>query len=110
MYIQSNMLSALLVVLIALWFLGYIKIEGIHIPDLTLFVINGQPITFVKLLIALVLFAALGMLPRPLREIAIILFVLWILSVLGIIAVSGLSNVLLIAIIVGIGLSLFKKF
>jgi hypothetical protein len=104
------MLGALLVLLIVLWFLGYIHVSGIHIPDLTLFTINGQAITFVKLLIALVIMAVIGALPTPLREIAMILFVLWILATLGIIAVTGLSNILIIALIVGIGLSLLKKF
>jgi len=100
------MLAILLVVLIILFFLGYIHIGNLTIPDITLFSLNGRPITLWNILILLVISWALSILPSPLREIAGVLLVLWILSVLGIIAVAGFSQIIVIAIIVGIILAL----
>lgn len=96
------MLIGLLVILIILWFLGYIHIQGLSIPDVTLFMINGQPVTLWNILILLVIASLLGILPRPFREIAGVLLLLWILSILGIIAIAGLSNLLVLAVIIGV--------
>lgn len=96
------MLVALLVILIILWFLGYVRVGGITIPDISLFVLNGQEITLWNILILLVLSGVVGILPRPFREIAGVLVVLWVLSVLGILAFTGLSNLLVLAVIIGL--------
>jgi hypothetical protein len=102
------MLAGLLILLIILWFLGYIHIDGLTIPDLVLFTINGQPITLWNILILLVVAAVIGSLPSPFREIAGVLLILWILSVLGILAIAGLSSLLVIAFIIGLVLYLIK--
>lgn len=100
------MLGALLLILIILWFLGYVRIEGLSIPDIQLFVINGQAITLWNLLILFVIAALIGILPSPVREIAGVLLILWVLSVLGIIAIVNLSSILIITIIIGVILAL----
>lgn len=82
--------------------LGFIQIPGFNIPNLVLFVINGHPITILNLLIFLLIISAIGVLPSPLREIAIVILILWILTILGIIAIGGLANILVIAIIIGL--------
>jgi hypothetical protein len=102
------MLEIILVLLVILWFLGYIHL-GINIPDIRLLVINGHAITLVNLLIFLLILWAIGILPSPFRQIAGVLVVLWVLSILGFIAIAGLSNLLVIAIIVGIVASLFMR-
>ena len=102
------MIAGLLVILIILWLLGYIHISLFTIPDLTLLTLNGQPITLWDILILLVIGTVIGILPSPFREIAGVLLVLWILSVLGIIAIAGLSNLLIIAIIIGLILFLIR--
>jgi hypothetical protein len=102
------MLAGLLIILIILWFLGYIHIDGLTIPDLVLFTVNGQPITLWNILILLVVAAVIGSLPSPFREIAGVLLILWILSVLGILAIAGLSSLLVIAFIIGLVLYLIK--
>ncbi len=102
------MLETLLLVLIVLWLLGYLSIDGLVIPDFSLFSINGQPITLWNLLTLLVLSAVIGVLPSPFRQMAGVLLVLWVLSVLGILAFGGLSSMILIAIIVGLILYLVK--
>jgi hypothetical protein len=102
------MLVGLLIVLIILWFLGYIHIQGLNIPDITLFSINNHPITLVNLLILLVIGVIIGVLPNPFRAIASVFLVLWILSVLGILAFTGLSSILVISIIAGLILYLLN--
>jgi hypothetical protein len=96
------MLAFLLIALIVLWFLGYIQISGLAIPDTTLFYLNAHPITLWNMLTLLVISAVIGLLPNPFRAIASVFLVLWILSVLGIFVFAGLSSILIIAIIVGL--------
>ena len=96
------MLAFLLVLLVILWFLGYVQISTFAIPDTTLFAINGHPITLWNLLIFLVIAAIVGVLPGPFRAVAGVFLVLWVLAVLGILAFTGLSNILVVAVIVGL--------
>ncbi|OGK14313.1 hypothetical protein A3A93_03200 [Candidatus Roizmanbacteria bacterium RIFCSPLOWO2_01_FULL_38_12] len=102
------MLVAIIVILIILWFLGYMPITGISIPNLVLFTINNHPITLWEVLILAVIAWAIGILPRPFQVIASILLILWILSVLGIFAISGLPNIIVVAIILALILSIFR--
>lgn len=102
------MLVALLVILIILWYLGYVSVGNVNIPNMILFTINGQQVTLWNLLILLVISAIIGILPSPLREIAGVVLILWILSVLGILAFAGLSSILILAIIIGLVLFLLK--
>lgn len=96
------MLVGLAVILIILWFLGYIQVSGLAIPNITLFYINAHPITLWNLLTLLVVALIVGILPNPFRAIASVFLILWILSVLGILAFAGLSSILIVAIIVGL--------
>lgn len=102
------MLIALLVILIILWYLGYVSVGNVNIPNMILFTINGQQVTLWNLLTLLVIGAIIGVLPSPLREIAGVVLILWILSVLGILAFAGLSSLLILAIIIGLVLFLLK--
>jgi hypothetical protein len=104
------MLLVLVVILAILWFFGYVHIGWINVPDISLFVINGQTVTLWNLLILAVVVTILSILPGPIRIIAGVLLVFWILSVLGIISLAGLalSNLLIIAIIIAVVFSLFS--
>ena len=104
------MLTALLLILILLWFFGYIRIDGLSVPDITLFTINGQPITLWSILILIVVAWAISILPTPFRQIVAVLLIVWILAVLGILSLSGiaLSNIIVLAIIIGIVASLLR--
>jgi hypothetical protein len=102
------MLTWLLIILIILWLLGYVNIGSVNLPNLVLFNINGQPITLWNLLILFVIISIIGILPSPFREIAGVFLILWILSLLGIIAIAGLSNLLVIALIVGLILLILR--
>jgi hypothetical protein len=102
-------LVTVLILLVVLWFLGYIHIGALTIPDIPLFMINGHMVTLVEVLIFFAIVWAAGILPTPLRQIGYAIAVLWVLSTLGIIAIAGLSSLLVIAIIVGLIASLFTS-
>lgn len=104
------MLAGVLIILIILWFLGYIRIGGLTLPDITLFTVNGQPITLISLLIFAVIVWAIGILPSPLRQIGFVILVLWLLSLFGVLAFAGLQSILVLAIIVGLILALLGVF
>ena len=101
------MLVAVVVILVALWLLGYAPIAGISIPNIVLITINNHAVTLWEILILLVIGWAIGILPRPFQAVASILLVLWVLSVLGILAIAGLSSLLVLVIIIGLIVSLF---
>jgi len=101
------MLIAIVIILAILWFIGYIPISGISVPNLVLFTINNHPITLWKILILLVVGWAIGILPGPFKIVASILLLLWILSILGIFAIGGFSGVIVLVIIVGLIISIF---
>lgn len=101
------MLVAIVIILIILWFLGYAPISGISIPNPVLFTINNQPVTLWEILILAVVGWAIGILPRPFQAVASVLLLLWVLSVLGILAIGGLSNIIVLVIIVGLIVSIF---
>ncbi len=102
------MLIAILLILIVLWFFGYMPVGGINIPNAVLFSINSHPITLWNVLILFAVGWAISILPSPFREIASVLLLLWILSVIGILAIAGLSNILIIAIILGFAFFVFS--
>jgi hypothetical protein len=90
---------AILLILSLFWLLGYGPFTVLH---LVLLKFNGFAITIWDILIFLVFIWLVGSLPSPLRQIAIVFIFVWVLSLFGIIAIAGLSNILVIAIIVGV--------
>lgn len=90
---------ALVIILFLLWLMGYGPFQVLHIVLLNF---NGLAITIWDILIFVVFMWLVGILPSPLRQIAMIFILVWVLASLGIIAVAGLSSMLVIAIIVGI--------
>jgi len=99
------MLGAILLILVVLWFFGYIHIQGITIPNFPLFSLNGHSINLWDFLIFIVILWAIEALPSPLRVIAGILLVIWLLSTLGVIAVVGLSHIIVVVLIIGLVLA-----
>lgn len=102
------MLGVILVVLVILWILGYINLPNLPFSDFPLLTIAGHVITVYNVLIFVALLIVVDLLPRPFREIAGVLVILWILSFLGIIAIAGLSNLIVLAIIIGLVVYLLK--
>lgn len=101
------MLVAIVIILVVLWFLGYMPVSGLTLPNPSLFIINNHAVSLWELLILLVVIWAIGVLPRPLQVIASVLLILWVLSVLGIFAIAGLPNIIVLIIIIGLVISIF---
>jgi len=99
-YNSSMLLFFLLGILVALWYFGYIHFTFFSIPDITLFLINGHPITLYNLLIALVVLVLLLLLPYPFKQIMAVLLLLFALTIFGIIPFIGLAHLFVIAIII----------
>lgn len=96
------MLEVIVLLIVLLWFFGYVTIPGLVIPQIPLFSINGHLVTLWEILLLLVIASTVGMLPSPFNEFAIILIILWVASTLGFVAIAGLSNLLLVTIVVGL--------
>ena len=102
-------MGELIAILVVLWLLGIINIPFLMKPHFPSLNILGFNLTIEKLLILGVLIWIASSLGGPLRQIVWVLVVLWILSALGIIAIGGLSNLLVIGVVVGLILSLVQK-
>lgn len=102
------MLAALLIVLGLLWLMGYIHVPGVMLPNFQLFIFNGHPIRLWDILVFLIIIWIIELVPAPIRQIAVILVLLWVLSILGILVINGVSNLLLLAIIIGGILALLR--
>ena len=98
----------LLVVLVALWLMGLIQIPGIASLNVQLFELFGRSISILDLLIFGAIIWAIGILPSPFRQIAAVIALIWLLSFFGFIAVAGLSNILVLILIIGLVLSVLK--
>ncbi len=103
------MLALVLAILIVLWFLGIVEINSFTIPHIKLFSLNGHDITLVNVLIFFAILWLIELLPSPFRQVAFALLVLYALSVLGFIVIAGFSNLVIVAVIVGVILALFQK-
>lgn len=100
------MLGLILLLLIIFWFMGYGPLVALHI---TLFNIGKYAINLWDILIFLLIMWLIEALPKPLRIIVIIALIIWLLGVFGIIAIPMFSNIVIIAIIVGLGLYLISN-
>ena len=90
------MLVLILVLLIVLWFLGFISIP---LLATVIFVLLGHPITFFDLLVFLFLILLIGILPGIFRFIAAVLLLLLVLSFLGLIVIANFSQIIVLVII-----------
>jgi hypothetical protein len=103
------MLHVVLAVFIVLWLLGAVQINGFTLPHLSLFTVNNHVVTLANLLLMLATIWLIDLLPSPFRQIAALLLLLYVLSILGVIAIAGFSNIIAVAIIVGVVIALFQK-
>ncbi len=103
------MVGTVLVVLLLLWLLGFVQIPWLVFHNRVLFNVLGHNVTLWELLMFLVVAWAMESLPDPLRQIAFVLVIVWLLSVLGIISIAGLSNLLIVALLIGLALAIFQK-
>ncbi len=102
-------MAELIAILVVLWLLGIISVPWLTMPHFPSLNILGFHLTITNLLVLGILIWIAASLGGPLRQIVWVLVVLWILSALGIIAIGGLSNLLVVGIVVGLVLSLLQK-
>lgn len=105
------MLAVLVIILAVLWVFGYIRIDGLNIPDMALFTINNQVVSIIDLMLLALVGTAISLLPSPLREVGGVLLILWILAVLGVLSIAGigLPSIIMFAIIIGLVFALFRR-
>ena len=104
------MLTLILGLLILLWILGYINIPQLPLNNTVVLNLLGKNVTLYDLLITLIILWLIGIIPSPFRQIASVLFLLWILAFFGIIAITNFSNIIVIAIIVGLAFYILSSY
>jgi hypothetical protein len=102
------MVGFVLLLMIILYFYGYVLIPGITVPNPTLFFIHGQTVSLAAFLIFFAILWTISVLPPVLRIIGSILLIAWTLTELGFIIIPGLSNFITIAIIGGLFVLIFR--
>ncbi|OGK12919.1 hypothetical protein A3A93_01740 [Candidatus Roizmanbacteria bacterium RIFCSPLOWO2_01_FULL_38_12] len=102
------MLGILLIFLLLVVSLGYVKVPYIAIRDIALFELFGKTISLYDLLAFLLILWVIEILPWPFRGLATIILLLWLLSFFGIITIVGFSDILLVALVLGIVAYIFN--
>lgn len=94
------MLATLLVVLVLLWFFGFLRLDFLN------YIIIGDLTLLNLIIIGLIIYFIFSIAPSFLRIILGVALAIYILSVLGIIAVAGLTNIVVLAVIIAVVLYL----
>ena len=102
------MAGIILLLMIVLYFYGYMQIPGITVPNPILFTIHNQPISLAAFLIFFAILWTITVLPPVLRIIGIILLAAWTLTELGFVVIAGLSNFIAIAVIIALFVIIFR--
>lgn len=100
------MLGIILLLLILFWFMGYGPLAALRIH---LFSIGRISVNLWDILIFLLIIWLIDTLPGPVRSIVVIALIIWLLGFFGIIAIPMFSNIVIIAVIVGLGLYLISN-
>ncbi len=102
------MAGIILLLMVLLYFYGYVQIPGLTVPNPTVFIIHGQTISLAAFLIFFAILWTITVLPPVLRIIGIILLTAWTLTELGFVVIAGLSNFIAIAIIISLFVIIFR--
>lgn len=100
------MIELVLAIIFVLWLLGFIQIDFLNY---SLFNLNGHEVVVKEIILFLLILWLIGLLERPFREIVSVLFVLWVLSIFGFIAIAGLSNIIILAVVLGAVVYLIRR-
>ncbi|MCX6794113.1 MAG: hypothetical protein NTY06_03335 [Candidatus Gottesmanbacteria bacterium] len=71
------MAGIILLLMVLLYFYGYVQIPGVTVPNPILFFIHGQTVSLAALLIFIAILWTISALPGILRIIGIILLIAW---------------------------------
>lgn len=102
-----NMIINIILLVVILLLLNNIDISFIN--NIKLFTLNKHNVNFYDIILFALFVYLIGFLPRPFKEIVGVILFLWLLSLLGILVIGGLSNIILIALIVVLIFSIFRK-
>ncbi len=100
------MAGIILLLLIILWILGYLSVPGLTVPRFPLFYLGVHPVTLWDILVFILILWIAGIAPSPFREIFWAAVVLWLLTVVGILVITGFQTLLVLAVIIGVAMSL----
>ena len=96
------MLAYLLIILVILWLLGVVRIPILHFIDIPILSIAGRAVGLIDLLKFVLIIWLIRILPSPVREIVTIFLIIWLLSFFGLFFIGGLSNILVLLLIIGL--------
>jgi len=102
--VDEFMIGFILALLVILWLLGFIHIA---ILESILFSISQHPFTLHSLLLIILIFVVVKFLPGIFQAIVLFILFFWLLSLFGVIAIGGLSNILIILLLLAVVFSLF---
>lgn len=102
-------MAELIAIVVVLWLLGIVNVPWLMRPHFPTLQIMGYPVTIETIIVIIALVWIASSLGGVIGKIVWVLVLLWLLSVLGVITVGGLSNLLVIGVVVGIVLSLVQK-
>lgn len=102
-------MSEAIAVIVLLWLIGVIRIPWLGFPHLEIFSFGGVNITLERLLTLILVLWLASTAPSPLRQMFWVFVILWLLSIAGIVMVGSMTNLVLIAIITGLVLSIVQK-
>ena len=101
------MILVVIALLVILAVFGFIPFSFFEIVLLRL---NGEEITIYDLLVFLVILWAVGILPTPFRQIAVVLVILWVVATLGFIAIPNFSSIVIFGFIAGLVIYAIQSF
>jgi hypothetical protein len=98
------MLTALFLVLLVLWLLGFLQIGNLDFLRVVVFRVGARGVTVLDTLIAIAVVWVIAALPGPLAISAGVLLILWALTIAGVVAVEGIPLNALIILVIIVGL------
>lgn len=102
-------MAEIIAIVVALWLLGIINIPWLVMPAFPVFSILGYSITIQRLLIIGILIWLGSSLGSPFRQMLWAFFILWLLSTLGVITSLAMGPMVVVAVVVGLILSVVQK-
>jgi len=104
------MLTYLLILLIALWLLGVVRIPAFSLINIPLLYVGRKAIGLYDILVFFLILWLIRILPSPLREIVTLFLILWLLSFFGVFFFGGLTNLIVLLLILGLIIHFFGYF
>ena len=104
------MLTYLLIILVILWLLGVVRIPAFSLINIPLLYIGRKAIGLYDILVFALIVWLIRILPSPLREIVAVFLILWLLSFFGVFFFGGLTNLIVLLLILGLIIHFFGYF